>query len=84
MLYEIKKENIFEQNKFVINRDDGLAVVKSKSSQIIERLSKRLRKVFNIFDLKITIDFNFLRTEFLNLELDLYNDTYAPYRKPNF
>ena len=84
ILYEIKKENIFEQNKFVINRDDGLAVVKSKSSQIIERLSKRLRKVFNIFDLKITIDFNFLRTEFLNLELDLYNDTYAPYRKPNF
>ena len=84
ILNEIEKENTFKQKKFGIYRNDGLAIVETKSGPIIERLSKRLRKVFNIFDLKITIDFNFVRTEFLNSELDLYNDTYAPYRKPNF
>ena len=64
ILYEIEKENIFEQNKFGIYRDDGLAIVENKASQIIERLSKRLRKVFNRFDLKITINSNLVRTDF--------------------
>ena len=51
ILYEIEKENIFEKNKFGLYRDDGLAIVECKSGSIIERLSKRLRKVFNRFDL---------------------------------
>ena len=33
---------------------------------------------------KISIDSNLVRTDFLNVELDLCNDTYAPQRKPNF
>ena len=40
ILNEIEKENIFTQNKFGIYRDDGLAIVESKSGQIIERLLK--------------------------------------------
>ena len=63
---------------------DGLAIVESKSGSIIERLSKRLKKVFNRFDLKITINFNLVKSNFLDVELDLRNDIYAPYRKPNF
>ena len=49
-----------------------------------ERSSKKLRKVFNRFDLKITIDSNLVRNDFVDVELTLRNDTYAPYGKPNF
>ena len=64
ILNEIEKENIFEQNKFGIYRDDGLAIVETKSGPIIERLSKRLRKVFNRFGLEITIESNLLKNGF--------------------
>ena len=77
-------KDTFEQNKFGIYRDDGLAIVETKSGLVIERLSKRLRKVFSRFHLQITIDSNLVRTDFLDVELDLRNDTYAPYRKSNF
>ena len=40
--------------------------------------------MFNRLGLKITKDPNLVRTDFLDVELDLRNDTYAPYRKPNF
>ena len=75
---------MFEQNKFGIYRDDGLAIVEIKSGPIIGRLSKRLRKVFNRFGLEITIESNLVKTDFLDVKLDLRNDTFAPFRKPNF
>ena len=55
ILYEIEKGNIFEKNKFGIYRDDDLAFVESKSGPVIERLSKILRKGFNILDLFLYI-----------------------------
>ena len=36
--------------------------------------------VFSKFDLKI----NLTKTNFLDIELDLINDSYAPFKKPNF
>ena len=36
------------------------------------------------FYLKITIESNLTKTDFLDVELDLINDSYAPFRKPNF
>ena len=40
--------------------------------------------MFSKFDLKITIESNLTKTDFLDVELDLINDSYAPFRKPNF
>ena len=40
--------------------------------------------MFNRFDLKIIIDSNLVKISFLDVELELCNDTYAPYKKPNF
>ena len=65
ILNEIAKENFFEQNKFGIYRDDGLAIVETKLGPIIEHLSKRLRKVFNRFGLEITLESNLVKTDFL-------------------
>ena len=64
ILNEIEKENIFEQNKFGFCRDDGFAVVETKSGPIIERLSKRLRKVFDRFGLEITMESNLVKLIF--------------------
>ena len=35
--------------------------------------------MFNRFDLETTIESNLVKTDFLDVELDLCNDTYAPY-----
>ena len=40
--------------------------------------------MFSKFDLKITIEFNFLKTDFSNVELDLSIAIYAPHIKPDF
>ena len=40
--------------------------------------------MFSKFHLKITIEFNLTKTDFLDVELDLINDSYAPFRKPHF
>ena len=40
--------------------------------------------MFSKFDLKITIESILTKTDFLNDKLDLINDSYAPFRKPNF
>ena len=57
-----------------------------KVSQVLTQnvFLKKLKKVFNKFDQKITIEFNLTKTDFLDAELDLINNSYAPLRKPNF
>ena len=47
-----------------------------------ERLSKRIRKIFESHGFKITIDPGTKTTEFLDVTLDLRNNRYKPYRKP--
>ena len=44
---------------------------------------KNIRKVFGKFDLKITIESNLTKTGFLDVALDLFNYSYAPFRKPS-
>ena len=44
-LNEFEEENMFEQNKFGIYRDDGLAIVESKSGPVIERLPKNSERI---------------------------------------
>ena len=40
--------------------------------------------MFSKFNLKITIESNLTKTEILAIELDMINESYAPFRKPNF
>ena len=50
----------------------------------IERFSIKLKKEFNKFDLKIIIEFDLVKTDSLDFELNLINNSYAPFRKSNF
>ena len=83
MLNEIKKTNIFQNDEFGIYRDDGLAVIQSKSPRTAENTAKTLHRIFNKWGFKITIETGLIQTDFLDIELNLPNKTYIPFRKPN-
>ena len=54
-------------------RDDGLAVINTRSGRLCDRERKELAAVFDNLRLKITAQTNQLRTNFLDLVFDLNN-----------
>ena len=78
-----KLGKIFGKNNVGLYRDDGLALLTKKSGPQIERYRKKLTKAFKELDLKITIQTSLKTTNFLDFTLNLNNNTYKPYRKPN-
>ena len=64
-------------------RDDGLALIKGKSGRVIDNARKDLCKLFRQYDLKITSQVCYQKVNFLDVTLDLKNESYQPYRKPD-
>jgi hypothetical protein len=64
-------------------RDDGLAIIKSKSACLLYKTRKELHKLFEQLDLKITAEVNLNVVNFLDVTFDLNNAKHKPYRKPN-
>ena len=64
-------------------RDDGLAAIHRYSGPEMDRLRKRVIDLFRFHGFQITIDINLKITDFLDVQLDLENDKYYPYKKPN-
>lgn len=48
----------------------------------LARVEKRLHKLFKDHDLKIKVEVNLTKTDFLDFELDLESGTVKPWRKP--
>ena len=63
-------------------RDDGLIACNAKPKEI-EKIKQKVTKIFKSNNLKITIDANKNFVNFLDVTLNLANDTYKPYIKPN-
>ena len=78
-----KLKNVFQNNTFGSYRDDGLAVIKCLSGLEIERLKKNVDKTFKNWIINIIIEANLHTVNYLDVTLDLWKDTYLPYRKPN-
>ena len=72
-------------NKYHIGlyRDDGLAILKNTSGPEVEKLMKKLQKLFKEKDLDIIIQCNLKITNYLDITLNLNYGSYRPYRKPN-
>ena len=65
-------------------RDDGLAVVNTRSGRLCDKKRKELTTAtFEDLGLKITAMTNQHRSNFLDLTFDLNDGTYKCYRKPN-
>ena len=64
-------------------RDDGLGVFKSHSGSETKRKRREIIKTFNTYNLSITIETNIRVENFLDTTIDLINNIYKPYHKPN-
>ena len=76
--------SVFEnQNDVGLYRDNGLGILRNLSGPQIERVTKEIIKIFKKCGLSITTKTNLKIVQFLDIELDLINNTYRPYKKPN-
>ena len=73
----------FGKENVGLYRDDGWAIIKSKSARLLDKTRKELHKIFEQFDLKITAEVNLNVVNFLYVTFDLNNAKHKPYRKPN-
>ena len=80
MLSEIKKANL--NLDCILYRDDGLGVSRSTPRQR-EGIKKKICQIFNKHGLNVTGDANKKIVQFLDVELNLSENTYKPFIKPN-
>ena len=73
----------FQHHLVGLYRDDGLAAVKGLSGPEIERMKKRIIRIFKDCELKITIKGDLKIVNFLDATFNLHKNTYEPYRKPD-
>ena len=67
-------------NNIGLYRDDGLSVF-NKTPQEIENIKKDICKTFRDNDLKITVEANLTKVNFLDVTLDLKSGKHSPYTK---
>ena len=67
-------------NSIGLYRDDGLAAFNSNPQQI-ERIKKGFCQIFRENDLKITVEANITKVNFLDVTLDLQSGKHYPYTK---
>ena len=82
LLHKIK--HLFNNESEVgLYRDDGLAILRNKSACQANRIAKALIAEFKKYGLNITVDQGLKVTNFLDITLNLHNESYRPYTKPN-
>ena len=80
MLNEIRKLGLNLDN--ILYRDDGLGASCARPRQV-ELIKKKICKVFNDNGLQVTVEANKKVVQYLDVELNLNDDTFKPYIKPN-
>lgn len=64
-------------------RDDGLIAVKNKNGHELDKLRKEIIQIFKSIGFQIEININLKIVDFLDLTLNLSENSYKPYKKPN-
>ena len=80
-LHQLK--NVIRKENAGLYRDDGLGILQNLSDPELERIRKRIIKIFKYCGLNITIKMNLKTVDFLDVRFDLVNNTYQPYCKSN-
>ena len=76
-------DTVFKNENVGLYRDDGLGIFRNLSGPAIERKRKAIVCVFKKCGLSITTKANLKALNFLDIQLDLINSSYRPYRTPN-
>ena len=63
--------------------DNVIGILQNSSGPEIECKRKQIIQIFKSCGLNITVKTNLKTVDFLDARLDLINNTYQPYRKPN-
>ena len=83
-VYEVVGSFLLHQLPNKYNKKDiGLAVFKNKSGPQAERIKRDFQKVFREKDLNIVIKCNSKLVDYLDFTLNILNNTYKPFSKPN-
>ena len=77
-----KGSGVFSKMMVGLYRDDGLSIVRGGPGEV-ERVTKKLHKLFETEGLKITCEAGKQGTDYLDLYFDLKHDKYRQWRKPN-
>ena len=81
-LLDILKNEFGGQNTGLY-RDDGLCCFQKLSGPDLEKIKKKMCKIFKENGLSITAECNLKITDFLDVTFDLRNGKYYPYKKDN-
>ena len=60
-------------------RDDGLAVFRNKSGTHLDKIKKKLQRLFKEYDLEIIAESNLKVVNYLDVTLNLKDGTFRPY-----
>ena len=81
MLKILKSE--FGGKNIELHRDDGLSCFGNKSEPELEKIKKKICKIFKDNSLNITIKTSLHITEYLDVTFNVKTGKYYPYRKQN-
>ena len=81
ILHRLKNE-IPEVN-FTLYRDDGLGTHKKSPDTKIKSIKNKLKKIFDSLGLEIVVDMKLTKVDFLDVSMDLLEESFKPFRKPN-
>ena len=73
----------FGKDNVGLYRDDGLMLINGTSGKIADKTRKDLHTLFNDFGLRTTADVNNHTVNFLDITLNLQEEKFSPYQKPN-
>jgi hypothetical protein len=73
----------YGKESVVLYRDDGLMLLRGKSGRLADKARKSLHTIFHNLGLKITAEVKNHIVNFLDVTLNLQEETFSPYRKPN-
>ena len=83
-LYLLNQLKDITNGSVTVYRDDGLAFVHKYSGPQMDRSRKNIINFFKQHGFQTNIEINLKITVFLDIYLDLENNKFYPYRKPNY
>ena len=76
-----KISEICNKSNIGLYRNDGLSSFRNKSGTQLEKMKKKLPRLFKEYDLEITAESNLKIVNYLGVTFNLKDGTFRPYRK---
>ena len=68
--------------QYINMTDDGLPIFRNKSGTQLQKIKKKLQRLFKEYNLEITAESNQKIVNYLDVTLNLKDGTFRPYHKP--